>query len=198
MPHCATEDELKNIFGKFGTVIDLRIHSKTAPRLSGQRAPQNYGFITYEDPESVQNCLQSMVCPFILICSQHEVIDFWLNIIFFYYKFIDQQPLYYPDGTPEGQKLNVEEKKARMRNDNMNNIDRMDRDRAGGDRVGLGRSSLGGSRNNGDRDRGINMNHNSGENGKTIKRKIVNTVLLLCGGNEINRKYFPCLHRKLQ
>lgn len=61
MPHHATEDELKVMFSKFGTVVDLRIHSKNGPKLSGQRAPQNYGFITYDDPESVQNCLANMV-----------------------------------------------------------------------------------------------------------------------------------------
>lgn len=75
------------------------------------------------------------------------------------------QPLYYPDGSAEGQKLNVEEKKARMRNDNMNNIDRMDRDRS----ERLGRTISGGPRNNGDRDRGgMGMNHNSGNKNNFI------------------------------
>lgn len=48
--------------------------------------------------------------------------------------------------------MNVEEKKARMRNENSNNIDRSDRDRS--DR-GLGRAISGGQRNSGDRDRGM-------------------------------------------
>lgn len=61
VPHHATEDDLKVMFGRFGTVIDLRIHSKPGPKITGVRAPQNYGFITYEDPKSVQNCLASMV-----------------------------------------------------------------------------------------------------------------------------------------
>lgn len=61
VPHHATEDELKVMFGRFGTVVDLRIHSKPGPKIPGVRAPQNYGFITYEDPESVQNCLANMV-----------------------------------------------------------------------------------------------------------------------------------------
>ncbi|XP_031630037.1 ras GTPase-activating protein-binding protein 1 isoform X2 [Contarinia nasturtii] len=121
VPHHATEDELKVMFGRFGTVVDLRIHSKPGPKIPGVRAPQNYGFITYEDPKSVQNCLSNM-------------------------------PLFYPENSPDGQKLNVEEKKARMRNENSNNVDRNDRDR--NDR-GLGRTISGGQRNSGDRDRGI-------------------------------------------
>ncbi|XP_055323189.1 ras GTPase-activating protein-binding protein 2 isoform X3 [Sitodiplosis mosellana] len=125
VPHHATEEELKVMFGRFGTVVDLRIHSKPGPKIPGVRAPQNYGFITYEDPDSVQNCLANM-------------------------------PLYYPENSPDGQKLNVEEKKARMRNENSNNVDRNDRDR--NDR-GLGRTISGGqNRNSGDRDRGINLN----------------------------------------
>lgn len=52
------------MFGRFGTVVDLRIHSKPGPKIPGVRAPQNYGFITYEDPESVQTCLANMVMQF--------------------------------------------------------------------------------------------------------------------------------------
>lgn len=62
VPHHATEEELKEIFGRFGTVVDLRIHSKQGQKVPGMRAPPNYGFITYDDPESVQNCLANMVC----------------------------------------------------------------------------------------------------------------------------------------
>lgn len=61
VPHHATEDELSAIFNKFGTVVDLRIHSKSGPKMPGVRAPANYGFITYDDPDSVKNCLAHMV-----------------------------------------------------------------------------------------------------------------------------------------
>lgn len=62
VPHCATEDELKVIFSQFGPIIDLRIHSKQPQnKVPGMRAPPHYGFITYEDAESVQNCLANMV-----------------------------------------------------------------------------------------------------------------------------------------
>ncbi|XP_058836789.1 ras GTPase-activating protein-binding protein 1 isoform X2 [Topomyia yanbarensis] len=84
IPHHATEEELKTLFSKYGTVVDLRIHSKPGQKMPGVRATPNYGFLTYEDPASVQNCLSNM-------------------------------PLYFPENSPDGQKLNVEEKKTRMR-----------------------------------------------------------------------------------
>uniref|UniRef100_A0A2M4A345 Putative mediator of rna polymerase ii transcription subunit 26 n=1 Tax=Anopheles triannulatus TaxID=58253 RepID=A0A2M4A345_9DIPT len=110
IPHHATEEELKALFSKFGTVVDLRILSKTVQKLPGVRTPPHYGFITYEDPSSVQTCLANM-------------------------------PLYFPENSPDGQKLNVEEKKTRVRGPN---------DTTGGSGVGGGRlngsvGSVGGS-----------------------------------------------------
>lgn len=62
IPHHASEEELKALFARFGTVVDLRILSKGSNKLPpGIRNPQNYGFITYEDAESVQNCLAHCV-----------------------------------------------------------------------------------------------------------------------------------------
>ncbi|XP_052900537.1 RNA-binding protein FUS [Anopheles moucheti] len=84
IPHHATEEELKTLFSKFGTVVDLRIMSKSVQKMPGVRTPPHYGFITYEDPTSVQNCLANM-------------------------------PLYFPENSPDGHKLNVEEKKTRVR-----------------------------------------------------------------------------------
>lgn len=84
IPHHATEDELKTLFSKFGTVVDLRIMSKPVQKMPGVRTPPHYGFITYDDPASVQNCLSNM-------------------------------PLYFPENSPDGHKLNVEEKKTRVR-----------------------------------------------------------------------------------
>ncbi|KAJ8961542.1 hypothetical protein NQ318_014794, partial [Aromia moschata] len=62
LPHTATEDELREIFSEFGVIIDLRVHSKPINKiggLPGGRAPPNYGFITYETQQGVQNCLQA-------------------------------------------------------------------------------------------------------------------------------------------
>lgn len=61
LPHSATEEDLKSMFSKFGNVVDLRIHSKPGQKVPGVRAPPNYGFITYDDPQSVQNCLSHTV-----------------------------------------------------------------------------------------------------------------------------------------
>ncbi|XP_055615733.1 ras GTPase-activating protein-binding protein 1 isoform X2 [Toxorhynchites rutilus septentrionalis] len=107
IPHHATEEELKALFSKYGAVVDLRIHSKPGQKMPGVRAPPYYGFITYEDPASVQNCLADM-------------------------------PLYFPENCPDGQKLNVEEKKTRTR--------------APGETGGrIGGSNLGGNGSNGPR-----------------------------------------------
>ncbi|XP_036345163.1 ras GTPase-activating protein-binding protein 2-like [Rhagoletis pomonella] len=85
IPHHASEEELKALFSRFGQVLELRVMSKASSGKlpPGARNPQNFGFITYEDAESVQNCLS-------------------------------QCPLYFPDNSPDGQKLNVEEKKPRI------------------------------------------------------------------------------------
>lgn len=85
VPHHATEDELRTLFSKFGTVADLRIHSKQGPKVPGGRAPPNYGFITYDDPDSVQNCLANTPL------------------------------YYPDNNSSDGQKLNIEEKKTRSR-----------------------------------------------------------------------------------
>ncbi|XP_060524905.1 ras GTPase-activating protein-binding protein 2 [Cylas formicarius] len=84
LPHAATEEELRDIFSEFGTVVDLRVHTKPGPggQKPGQigRAPPHYGFITYESQQSVQMCLTA-------------------------------KPIYYPKKDTSGIVLNVEEKK---------------------------------------------------------------------------------------
>lgn len=77
VPHNATEDELRVMFSRFGAIADLRIHSKAVQKLPGVRAPQNYGFITYEDSKSVQECLANLVS----INKKH----YNFIIIFFYF-----------------------------------------------------------------------------------------------------------------
>lgn len=57
LPHLATEDDMKELFGKFGTIIDLRIHSKQSNKgVPGSRVP-NYGFIIFDDANVVQKVL---------------------------------------------------------------------------------------------------------------------------------------------
>ncbi|XP_037949821.1 ras GTPase-activating protein-binding protein 1-like [Teleopsis dalmanni] len=91
IPHHASDEEIKALFERFGTVLELRILSKAGGKLApGVRNPLNYGFITYEDPSSVQNCLNNC-------------------------------PLYFPENSTSSdrQKLNVEEKKPRSRQNDM-------------------------------------------------------------------------------
>lgn len=87
LPHTATEDELREIFSVFGTILDLRVFSKpnNKPGPTGNRAPPNYGFITYDSQESVQKCLMA-------------------------------KPIFYPKDDKSGTPLNVEEKKPKDRN----------------------------------------------------------------------------------
>lgn len=67
IPHHATEDELKAMFGKYGVVIDLRIFTKQSQALpsggkgSTGRVPQNYGFVTFRESESAQAVLANPV-----------------------------------------------------------------------------------------------------------------------------------------
>lgn len=72
LPHNATEEELKQLFTKFGPVHELRIHSKPSAnaKMSNGRVP-NYGFITFEDPQSVANCLASKVR---ILCLKKQII----------------------------------------------------------------------------------------------------------------------------
>jgi hypothetical protein len=49
------------LFGKFGTIIDLRIHSKQNNKgTPGNKVP-NYGFVIFEDANVVQKVLNSKV-----------------------------------------------------------------------------------------------------------------------------------------
>lgn len=62
IPHHASEDDLREIFSRFGNVLELRILSKAGNKVPpGMRSPLNYGFITYDDPEAVQKCLANCV-----------------------------------------------------------------------------------------------------------------------------------------
>jgi hypothetical protein len=86
LPHNATEDELREIFSEFGSILDLRVHSKPTNKVAvpSGRAPPNYGFITYETQTGVQNCLAA-------------------------------KPIFYPKDDKNGTQLNVEEKKTKDR-----------------------------------------------------------------------------------
>ncbi|XP_075976154.1 ras GTPase-activating protein-binding protein 2 [Anticarsia gemmatalis] len=57
LPHCATEDELRALFARFGPVAELRVHSK--PAAPGAPRHPNYGFITYETSQAAHDCLNA-------------------------------------------------------------------------------------------------------------------------------------------
>lgn len=66
IPHHATEDDLKAMFGKYGVVLELRIFAKQNQTLPGGkgatgRVPQNYGFVTFKEAESAQAVLANPV-----------------------------------------------------------------------------------------------------------------------------------------
>jgi Ras GTPase-activating protein-binding protein 1 len=52
-----SEQELKNFFGQYGSVVEVRINSNSKQQ-SGRRLP-NYGFVVFENKESVENLLHS-------------------------------------------------------------------------------------------------------------------------------------------
>ncbi|KAJ8318431.1 hypothetical protein KUTeg_003522 [Tegillarca granosa] len=57
LPHNITEKELWDFFGKYGTVVELRINTKS----SGGKLPvssfKNFGFVVFESPDPVQEIL---------------------------------------------------------------------------------------------------------------------------------------------
>ncbi|GIX83309.1 ras GTPase-activating protein-binding protein 2 [Caerostris extrusa] len=58
LTHSITEEELKNHFTQFGRVLDMRINTKQTQKIGGGKVP-NFGFIVFEDPDSVQKVLSS-------------------------------------------------------------------------------------------------------------------------------------------
>ncbi|XP_050349013.1 ras GTPase-activating protein-binding protein 2 isoform X2 [Nymphalis io] len=85
LPHSATEEELRALFARFGTVAELRVHSK--PAAPGAPRHPNYGFITYESAQAAAECLNAAP---LFFPAEGE-------------------------GAGAGVKLNVEEKKTRAR-----------------------------------------------------------------------------------
>ncbi|KAG8223396.1 hypothetical protein J437_LFUL002641 [Ladona fulva] len=57
LPLHAGENDLRELFGKFGTILELRIHSKQNAKGATGKCVPNYGFIVFKDPASVQEVL---------------------------------------------------------------------------------------------------------------------------------------------
>ncbi|XP_037955231.1 ras GTPase-activating protein-binding protein 2-like [Teleopsis dalmanni] len=63
IPLQATEVEMRKLFEKFGKILELRILSNPPSKIDSKgRNLLNYGFLTFENPESVQKCLE--ISPF--------------------------------------------------------------------------------------------------------------------------------------
>ncbi|XP_054725027.1 ras GTPase-activating protein-binding protein 2-like [Uloborus diversus] len=58
LTHSITEEDLKMHFTQFGKVLDMRINTKQTQKLGGGKVP-NFGFIVFDDPESVQKVLEA-------------------------------------------------------------------------------------------------------------------------------------------
>lgn len=66
LPHNASENDLRQVFERYGKVAELRVHSKSNDRCKGPQAGNNarvpnYGFITFEDQQVVTKVLNSLV-----------------------------------------------------------------------------------------------------------------------------------------
>jgi RNA recognition motif-containing protein len=57
VPHLVSDTELKEYFEQYGPVADLRINRKTSNNLP------NFGFVSFETVEAVQNILSSLPLP---------------------------------------------------------------------------------------------------------------------------------------
>lgn len=59
-----TEDELHNIFQKYGKIVEVRINRQMHKMGSNNnKTSRNYGFITFENPEVVDQIIAQKVCP---------------------------------------------------------------------------------------------------------------------------------------
>lgn len=56
IPHVTTEEALKELFERFGPVLDVRIHGKNGVRAAGGRAPL-YAFVVFESPKAAEAAL---------------------------------------------------------------------------------------------------------------------------------------------
>jgi RNA recognition motif-containing protein len=61
LPTKATEDQLREMFSIYGRVTELRVHANPTQKNPSQRPVKNYGFITFEDQQSVNNLLNAPV-----------------------------------------------------------------------------------------------------------------------------------------
>lgn len=57
VPHTVSDNELREYFSEYGTVVDIRINHKPSQNLP------NFGFVTFDSPDAVKNILNAMPLP---------------------------------------------------------------------------------------------------------------------------------------
>jgi Ras GTPase-activating protein-binding protein 1 len=61
VPLSASEQDIKDIFSKYGTVVDLRLNCKAPAKGQPGKIFPKYGFVIFSDSAAVKSCLQSRV-----------------------------------------------------------------------------------------------------------------------------------------
>jgi Ras GTPase-activating protein-binding protein 1 len=61
VPLSASEQDIKDIFSKYGTVVDLRLNCKAPAKGQPGKIFPKYGFVIFSDSAAVKYCLQSRV-----------------------------------------------------------------------------------------------------------------------------------------
>jgi Ras GTPase-activating protein-binding protein 1 len=61
VPLSASEQDVRDIFSKFGTVIDLRLNCKAPAKGQQGKIFPKYGFVIFSETAAVKLCLQSKV-----------------------------------------------------------------------------------------------------------------------------------------
>jgi len=61
LPQNIVEEDLRNLFQRYGRILDVRINRQNQKLSSNAKTP-NYGFVTFENPDIVQQILKQKVC----------------------------------------------------------------------------------------------------------------------------------------
>ena len=76
LPHNCTEDDLRELFGHYGKVADIRISNKGAAQSkqqpAGARVP-NFGFVSFEEARAVQRVLSHLEKKPIFLYDNHRL-----------------------------------------------------------------------------------------------------------------------------
>lgn len=153
VPQNATDEEFRDIFSKFGNIVDLRIKKNNNIGANNSRPGPGYGFITFDNNESVLKCLNSVVS-FFRFLPLAPIHNFRLTSHKIWF-----QPIIYQSSGYEPVEINVEKKKRNEMNARphmTNNGPMGDRSRTSGPRS-LSNSGGNGMMRQGNNNNGGNM-----------------------------------------